>query len=32
MNLIGKVLLKVNESEGSDSAQFKDEEYRKRRD
>jgi len=32
LNLIGKVLLAVNETEGSDSMQFKDPEYRKRRD
>ena len=32
LNLIGRVLLDVKETEGKDSLQFKDQEYRKRRD
>lgn len=32
LNLIGKVLLDVKDTSGSESQQFKDQEYRKRRD
>jgi hypothetical protein len=32
LDLIGKVLINVKDDFGNDSAQFKDQEYRKRRD